>query len=449
MRLPTFCLLGFSLLATVALPAQGGGNLNPGLPSNAAAVERFRDLKVGLSVHWGPSSLGGEEISWARGEQIPRSRYDSFYLAFDPARFDAREWVSLARRGGMRYIVPTSKHHDGFALWHSEVSPYDMEATPYGKDIVAPLAEACRDSGLVFGTYYSIIDWYHPDYLPYDHGGPGPLIEQPGDTVDFDRYLAYMKSQLRELVVDYGAEIVQLDGEWVDTWTHRLGSDLYLYLRKLDDDVIVNSRVDLGRYDLAPDGRWRTETYAGDYDERERMVDWIDDAETREFRPTATPWQAWATVDRAQSAYNPTGTRLQSPDSLLVDLVETVGGGGNYLLNLGPRPDGTFVPEEVAIVEEVGAWLNAHADAIYGTRGGPFVAPGSYTSTVSKDGSTVYLFVFDATLSTLPIVSRRAIRAFETFTGASVPFTRGGDDAVLSLPPGGDIRVYRMRMAPE
>ena len=451
----TALLFALALAAGTTLgQAPGGGNLNPGLATNAAALEELQDRKVGLSLHWGPSSLGGEEISWSRGEQIPRARYDSFYLAFDPVHFDADAWMRLARAGGMRYVMPTSKHHDGFALWDSEVSDYDIAATPYGRDLLRELADAAARHDVLFGSYYSIIDWYHPDYQPYGHGGPGPLYPRDTATADFERYLVFMKTQLRELVRDYGARVIQLDGEWDPEWNHERGSDLYLYLRMLSDSVLVNSRVDVGRYHLDPDsGQWDPSTYAGDFDERERMVDWITDAETRDFTRGDVPWQAWVTIDQAQWSYNET-PRLQSAEAVVLDLAKTVGDGGNYLINLGPRPDGTFAPEQEATVRALGAWLARYPEAVYATRAGRFLDEGRYTSTRSKDGRRDYVFVLDAALQELrlplaahyPDAAYVAPRAAQHYDGRPLASRSEGGELIVTLPPDSDLGIRVLQL---
>ncbi|MEX0324143.1 MAG: alpha-L-fucosidase [Puniceicoccaceae bacterium] len=386
----SFCTAGF---ASHSNPQLGGGDLNPGIHANRDSLEAFQDMRVGLSIHWGPSSLGGKEISWARGTDIPRETYDAYYKEFRPVNFNAREWVTLAKAGGMRYISLTSKHHDGFSLWFSSVTDYDMESTPLKRDIVRELADACSEAGIVFGSYYSIIDWYHPDYHPQSHGGPGELIPAKADAPVFERYLRFMKTQLRELIVDYGAKIIQFDGEWEHTWNHVLGSDLYLYCRKLNDEVLVNSRTDIGRMVKQKiGGDWDWTTYAGDYEERERMVEWVEGEHADVQGMSEIPWQAWVTIDRLQWSYNET-PGLMSPSEVVHDLLAIVGDNGNYMINLGPRPDGSFHPEQVAVVREVGDWLKYHGLGIYGTRGGPWRETGSYTSTV-RDGC-VYLFVLD------------------------------------------------------
>jgi alpha-L-fucosidase len=208
------------LLLALAAPAwpQGGGDLNPDLRTPAAALERYRDLRVGLSIHWGPDALTGNEISWSR----------------------------LAKRWGMRYVMPTAKHHDGFALWFSRYSPYTIEKTPLHRDIMKELGDACRRNGIVFGTYYSNLDWYHPDWTPYEPQ-PGPLFERHADTPNLQRYLAYMKDQVTELIRDYGVELIQFDGDWPETWTHEIGGRMYRDLRAAGPQVILGKQWAWGK----------------------------------------------------------------------------------------------------------------------------------------------------------------------------------------------------------
>lgn len=369
----------------------GGGDLNPGIYANPESINKFQDMKIGLSVHWGPSSLGGKEISWSRGESISKDVYDQFYKNFNPHKFNPQEWMDLMNEGGMKYIMLTSKHHDGFALWDSKYSIYDIANTPYKRNIVADLVKAAKKNDIVFGSYYSIIDWYHPDYQPYDHGGPGDLYPVDEQTPNFERYRIFMKKQLHELVVDYGAEIIQLDGEWDHTWNHDLGSHLYAYLRLLNNKVLVNNRTDVGREHLSPQTQmWDWKRYAGDFDERERMVDWVQ-KESHVFGRSTNPWQAWVTIDQAQWSWNQTPRLLTAPE-VITDLVKTIGDGGNYLINLGPKPDGTFEAQQVEVIKTMGQWVLQNQQGIYGTRTGPFKKEGIYTSTIKDD--RVYLFVF-------------------------------------------------------
>jgi alpha-L-fucosidase len=429
------------ILANGLLRAQGGGDLNPDLRAHPAAVARFQDLRVGLSVRWGPSSQSGQEISWSRGRHrqvqkqlVPVAEYDQLYKTFNPVKFDANEWARLAKRWGMRYILPTAKHHDGFALWFSRWSQYDMENTPFRRDIMAELGQACRQHDLVFGTYYSNLDWYHPDWSPYEPE-PGPLFPRHSDSPNLQRYLDYMLRQLTELIGERGVQIVQFDGEWPKTWTHEVGSKMYRDLRALSSDVILSSRIDRGRVDNKGQSGWNRKIYAGDYEERERLVEWLaEDAKREDSSWSEDPWQAWVTVDRRQWSWNPEPDLLK-PSELIVDLVRTVGANGNLAINIAPQPDGSFHPDQVALLDEVGKWLAAHAGSIYGTRGGPFYPAEWGVSTRKGKLAFLHILKWDGESLKIPPVKTKIVSAslFGTKTAVKVKQTSAGVE--LQVPP--------------
>ncbi len=179
---------------------------------------------------------------------IPVDQYEPLARQFNPVKFDAKEWVQIAKNAGMKYIVITSKHHDGFCLFNSALTDYDiMDATPFKRDIMKELADQCHRQGIKICWYHSIMDWHHTDYLPRRK-----WEKRSADGADYDRYVAYMKGQLKELVTRYGdIGILWFDGEWEKTWTHERGKDLYDYVRSLQDDIIINNRVDKGRKGMA------------------------------------------------------------------------------------------------------------------------------------------------------------------------------------------------------
>ncbi|TKG93918.1 hypothetical protein EYV94_14255 [Puteibacter caeruleilacunae] len=347
----------------------GGGDLNPDLKAPKKAQEKWMDLRVGLSVHWGPSSLGGKEISWSRDHQIPKEEYDNYYKVFNPDKFDANEWAELMNRWGIKYMAPTAKHHDGFCLWFSDYSDYDMENAALKIDIMKELSKACKKHGIMFGSYYSNLDWYHPDWAPYNYGGPGKLFKKQDDSPNLERYFKFFENQCIELIKKYDLEFIQFDGEWDSTYTHEVGSRLYRRFHEVKPDILLNSRIDIGRRAAGHGNHLHLDglKYAGDYQDRERLVNygnnvisWLDH-----------PWQAWVTIDKRQWSYNKT-PKLMNADELIRDMVSVVGNNGNYMINLGPRPDGSFEAEQIALMDELGAWLKKHGEAIYKTRGGPF-----------------------------------------------------------------------------
>lgn len=423
----------------------GGGELNPDLKTSAEALKKWQDLRVGMCVHWGPSSLSGKEIGWSRGTSVPVTTYDSLYLRFNPERFDADEWCGLMKRWGMRYLSPTSRHHDGFAIWFSDYSEYDMENTPAKRDLMAEMKEACDRHGIMFGAYYSNLDWYHPDWAPYSHGGPGPLFPKQEDSPNLTRYFEYMANQVCELIDKYDLAFIQFDGEWDATYTHEVGSAMYRRFHTRKPDILLNSRVDIGRRmagagnHIDMDGR----KYAGDFQDRERLVNegnnvtvWGDH-----------PWQAWVTIDRSQWSYNPT-PQLMTAAELVRDMVSIVGSNGNYMINLGPRPDGTFEPGQIALMDTLGMWLKRYGDAIYGTRGGPYYPYEGGVST--RHGNRAWLLVTDPEVRTLelPNPPQRLVAARNRVSGGKVPFTVSGATTRFELPEASadvPVRVIELR----
>ncbi len=338
---------------------------DPALNAPPAAIRAWRKLKFGMFLHWGPCSVAGREIGWSRrGSKMGRIRYggsgvdgtykkdpvyDSLYRKFDPVKFDATAWVKLAKAAGMKYMVLIAKHHDGFCMFDSKVTDYHLMSTPYHKDIAGLLAKACHRLGMKIGWYYSPRDWYHPDF---------------GRTKTHRRYCKYYLEQLKELCSNYG----RVDILWFDC----LDSPQYLWgdtpqksvrlVRRLQPDIVINDRAGLrGDFDT-PEGR------IGRF-ERER------------------PWETCATISSGWS-WHP-GKKAKSLEKLLGMLVKIAGRDGNFLLNVPPRPDGTFEPDQVERLEEIGAWLKKYGESIYGTRGGPFLPARKFASTCK--GRKIYL----------------------------------------------------------
>lgn len=386
----------------------GGGDLNPDLSPPKEAQEKWMDLRVGLSVHWGPSSLGGEEISWSRQSIIPKEVYDNYYKAFTPDKFDAEEWAKLMNRWGIKYMAPTAKHHDGFCLWFSDYSEYDMENAGLQIDLMKELAEACKKYDIMFGAYYSNLDWYHPDWAPYQYGGPGPLFEKRPDSPNLDRYFKFFENQCIELIENYDLDFIQFDGEWDSTYTHEIGSELYRKFHEVKPEILLNSRIDIGRRSVGAGNHLYMDglKYCGDFQDRERLVKhgnnviaWLDH-----------PWQAWVTIDKNQWSYNKKPL-LMAADELIRDMVSVVGNNGNYMINLGPRPDGSFEAEQIVLMDELGKWLKKHEQTIYATRGGPFYPFPQGVST--RKDNKAWIFITDPKTENLilPKLSQQILTA--------------------------------------
>ena len=401
----------------MSTPPGGGGEANPILKTNAAALKNFRDMRFGMFVHWGPISIKGTEIGWSRGREIPISTYDSLYLKFNPVNFNAEEWIGLAREAGMKYFVITSKHHDGFALWPSEYTDYDIASTPYKKDVLRDMELACEKLGIMFGTYHSILDWHHPDYTTRYGGDPRPV-----DSTTMVRYKKYLFNQVKELVENYHTHLLWFDGQWEKSWTHADGMELYKYIRDMNDNILINNRVDKGFKGMAG----MTDSiakYAGDYGTPEQRIGGFN----REY-----PWESCITVGD-QWAWKP-NENLKSVDEIVHTLIKTVGGDGNLLLNVGPMPDGRIEYRQVELLKGVGKWLKVNGEGVYGTRGGPFMPNDKMAST--HVGQVIYLHVMDKSLKEIKLPLPQGVKATRVSIvgGKSVSYDNRQGELVIRVP---------------
>ena len=323
MRKHVFAIL---LLLAMQAPAQ---MREPPL-TGAERTRWFREAKFGMFIHWGPYAVLGRH-EWARHRfQIPQAEYDAYARAFNPVRFDAKQWVSIAENAGAKYIVITSKHHDGFSIYRSRVSDYDMEITPYPGDPLKMLAAACRERGMRLGFYHSIMDWHHPDYRP----------RRPWESTDpksggnLNRYIDFMKTQLRELMTGYGdVAVVWFDGEWEHSNEEHHADEVYDMLRALQPNTLINDRL----FKRAPGNR-------GDFGTPEQFV-----PATGVTGPDGKPvlWESCVTINQDSWGYNKYETDFKTSRDLIRMLIEVVSKGGNLLLNVGPMPDGRMQDEFV------------------------------------------------------------------------------------------------------
>jgi alpha-L-fucosidase len=370
------------------------------LTASPELMQQWRQLKFGLFVHWGPSSLLGKEISWSRGGQrrgtkgsgdIDVEVYDNLYRSFYPALFDADQWVETAKSAGMRYLVFTTKHHDGFCMFDSALTDYKITNSPYGSDIVKKLADACRRGGIKFGIYYSQPDWHHPDFRTDNHV----------------RYIEYMHGQLRELCSNYGkVDMIFFDGLGGNKkdWDSR---KLFKMIRQLQPGVVINDRGGLG----------------GDYDTPEQRVGAFQRGRPWETCMTIAEQWSWRTEDRVKVL-----------SVCIRSLVATVGGDGNFLFNAGPMPTGQIDPAQVRRLREMGEWLDKYGSSIYGTRGGPFKSGTWGASTHS--GRIIYLHFFNlyGRSFRLPPIPAR-IAGWSILTGGQAEIEQLPDGIFVTVPP--------------
>lgn len=400
----------------------GGGDLNPDLLTNQESLKEFLDMRFGMFIHWGPVSLKGEEISWSRGREIPKDEYDLLFRKFNPELFDAKDWVSTAKAAGMKYIIITSRHHDGFSLWNSEFTDYDMAATPYGKGILKELAKECKKQGIKFGTYYSICDWYREDY-PVVYPSDDYTFHEPRDMdsatlAQMDHYITFMKNQLRELIEEYNTFLIWFDGEWEWAWTHEMGTDLYAYLRGLNDELLINNRVDKGR--IGMEDKSRNDRFAGDFATPEQEIGAFDNK---------FAWETCMTIGK-QWAWKP-DDKLKSAKECIHTLLQTVGGDGNLLFNVGPMPDGRIEQRQVDILAQMGQWLAVNGEAVYGTHGGPFLPNDAMVST--HKGNKIYLHLLNANGKELVLPMEKGTVKSASFLHDDSPLEMVQNDGSISL----------------
>ncbi len=353
---------------------------------HAVRMKWFSEARFGLFIHWGVYSVPAGEWKgktnygeWFMEEtHMPVSQYENFAKQFNPVKFDAKQWVALAKEAGVKYLVITSKHHDGFGMFPSQETDWCIKSTPFQRDPLKELSVACREAGIKFCLYHSIMDWHHPDW-----GKRRPWNDKAAGQPDMDRYTAYMKRQLKELVTNYGPlGILWFDGEWEEPWTHDRGVDLYAYCRGLQPDIIVNNRVGKARAGMEGMDKGKG---LGDYGTPEQNVP------ANGFGP-GIYWESCMTMNN-HWGYNKHDNNWKSAKDLIHILVDCSSKGGNYLLNVGPTSEGLIPGPSVERLKAIGQWMKVNSESIYGTTASSIGKPQWGRSTTK--GETIYLHVFD------------------------------------------------------
>lgn len=385
----------------------------------------FDEARLGLFVHWDHASQQGLELSWPlvggvfaipEAKDVSVEQYHSSAATFDPQEWDAPALARMAREAGVQYAVLTAKHHSGYSMFHTKLSEFSIEHSPFGRDIVGEFVEAMRAEGVRVGIYYSLSDWHHPDYptfleehKPYVFGASPPV--PPEDQ--WQRYLDFMFGQLRELLTNYGRiDLVWFDGGWERPAQMWKGPELFEMMRSLQPELVVNDRL----------------PGMGDYRTPEQFVP-----------PVAPdgPWETCMTMNESWG-YNPKDTRYKSPRRLVHTLSEVAGKGGNLLLNISPTGTGAVPTEQVERLQVVGEWVRRNAEAVSGTTAG--LEPWQFYGPSTRRGDTVYLHLlmrpYDAvTVRGVPF--RRVQRVRELASGRELKF-RGRTGIIESLLPDPD-----------
>ncbi|HUA68587.1 MAG TPA: alpha-L-fucosidase [Candidatus Saccharimonadales bacterium] len=392
------CLMTLWPAGTTALADNGGETWNV---SGTAAMQHWQSNRFGMFIHFDPCALTGQEISWSRAgkrpdrnedpaDGTPAAEYDELYRQFNPSNFNADAWVNIAKDAGMKYLVFTAKHHDGFAMFDSKLTGYKITNTPFKRDICAELAQACHHGGIGLGFYYSPPDWHHPDFF----------------TTNQARYNAYFHGQVRELLSNYG----RVDVLWFDTdggintpqtWDNE---SLFPMIRTLQPQIVITKRC----------GGW------GDFNTPEQRIGRYDDK---------SPWETCMTLG-TQWSWKPDDD-LKSASDVIRILANCAGGDGNLLLDVGPMPDGRIEPRQVAVLKQVGDWLKQNGESIYGTRGGPWKPGKGLAST--RQGNVIYVHILNQSDTIeLPAIPRQIVSA-TMLNGGNVGVINRGSTLIISI----------------
>lgn len=343
---------------------------NQPIKTSPKVLNDFMSKRFGMFIHWGPVSLRGTEIGWSRGQQVPAEDYDNLYKEFNPTLFNAEDWVKAAKNAGMKYLTITSKHHDGFCLWPTKFSDYNIMSSPFKRDIVGELAAACKKYDVAFCIYFTILDWHDPNYPLHNMGD-----SIPDPKADMGKFMTTIKGQLTELVTNYHPYMLWFDGNWEKPWTQAYGQEIYDLLKKLDPNVIVNNRLGKGTHKVLEANN------VGDYATPEQFIGEIN---------MNDPWESCITICN-QWAWKP-NDKMKSLKESLQTLVRTAGGNGNLLYNVGPMMDGRMEERQVKLLANVGDWLKKYGESIYNTKGGPYKPNEIYATT--RKGNQIFLHVF-------------------------------------------------------
>ncbi|MDR3456284.1 MAG: alpha-L-fucosidase [Verrucomicrobiae bacterium] len=380
--------------ARVEPPGDTNSIVRESAAQHDARMKWWREARFGLFIHWGLYSVPAGEWQgktnygeWILEEtHMPVSEYEKYAGQFNPVQFNATNWVRAARAAGVKYLVITSKHHDGFGLFRSDLTDWCIRRTPFQRDPLAELAAACKAEGITFCLYHSIMDWHHPDWgLRRDWNDVATHAGPP----DMDRYVAYMKGQLKELLTRYGPiGLVWFDGQWESPWTSERGVDLYNYVRSLQPDIIINNRV--GKPVATAGGGMAETGLVGDYGTPEQTIP------PAGFGP-GVDWESCMTMND-HWGFNKADQNWKSAQTLVRNLIDCSSKGGNYLLNIGPTSEGLIPDASLARLKAIGDWMQVNGEAIYGTSASPFprrLPWGRCTQKISGDGTKLYLHVFD------------------------------------------------------
>src|SRR5947209_4298588 len=401
-------------------------------PENLQARHDYQDMKFGMFIHWGVYSVFGDG-EWVFHERhLKLDEYNRLPAFFDPEKFDAKTWVSLAKAAGMKYITITSRHHDGFAMFDSKISDWNIVArTPYKKDPLKMLADECHRQGIKLFFYYSQLDWHNPDYYPrgqtdWNNGRP--------DHGDFNSYLDnYMDGQLRELLTNYGP----IGGIWFDGMWDKPTADWHLdktysLIHQLQPAALI-----IPNHHQTPRPGEDVQTFEHDLPGQNTA------GFNTNYVSSQLPLESSDTLNE-NWGFNIGDSKYKSAAELERRLVRAAGNNSNLLMNIGPYPNGEIDPQCVSRLHEIGEWMSKYGDSIYNTRAGP-IPPGDWGVTTQKENKIyVHVLNWSAPMLALAPVTRKITAAHTLPENSPVEFTQNPDGLILKLPPAKEYETDRV-----
>jgi len=340
------------------------------LIGKSTSTKWFTESKFGIFIHWGLySNIGYSE--WAMDHfRIPPEEYSKMTCSFNPQKFDPVKWAKLFKKSGAKYVVITAKHHDGFCLYDSKFTDYKITNTPYGKDAIMELKNACEAEGIKYGIYYSVIDWYHEDYLPRRYWD-----KRETENADTEKYKTFFKNQVTELIENYDPVTLWFDGGWESTFDEDETNEITEMIYQLKPEILINNRL--------------SNNAIGDFKTPEGFVPATG---IKDENGNPEVWETCTTMGDCWG-YNPYQTEFQSSRDLIRMLIEVTSKGGNLLLNVGPTPDGAIQPEFEDRLLQIGEWIQKYGNSIYKTTENQFDVLPFYGTSTSKE-NTIYLQIY-------------------------------------------------------
>ena len=390
-------------------------------PENLRSRKWFKNAKFGMFIHWGVYSVLGDGEWVMEHQEIKKDDYEKLTKFFNPTKFNAEKWVSLAKEAGMKYITITTKHHDGFCMFNSDLTNYDIvDSTPYGKDIIKELAEECHKQGIKLFFYYSQLDWHHNDYYP--RGRTGKHTGRPEEG-DWNNYIDYMNGQLKELLTNYGDVAgIWFDGYWDKKDANWRLKETYSLIHELQPDALIGSN----HHEKPNPGE--------DIQMFEKGLPGQSPMQAEENAGLGNlPYETCETINKSWG-FDLQDNNFKSKEKLVEYLVESAGYNSNLLLNVGPMPDGEIQKEFRRRLKKIGNWIDQYGETIYGTRGGPAKPQNWGVTTQKEDKFYIHLLDPKGKSILLPKIDKE-INSIQTFDqNKKVSYTQTKHGIVIKIP---------------